>query len=107
MGVASSSLLQGNVGINGATTATVYNVSAAIANTEYSQALSNGTKQYSIRVRGMAKLQYTFTVGESGTKFLTVPQGCTHSVDMLTLTGKTIYFQVDKNTQVVEILEWK
>jgi len=87
---------------------TIYNVVSPVgANTEFSQVLSAGTKQLLIRVRGTAKLQYTFTTGESGSKFITIPRSNTRHISSLDLpSGATIYMQVDKASQTVEIEEW-
>lgn len=91
--------------ISGATTPAIYNVSAPTANTEVSQALSSNTKQFMIKNRGNAKMQVAFTATESGSKYITVPPGSGLHCDTLDFSG-TIYFQTDKNSQTVEILEW-
>jgi hypothetical protein len=83
----------------------VYNVSALLAATEYSQALSTATKRFTIRVRGNSNLQLGFAVGESATNFITIPHGCTYTENELNFSG-TLYFQTSKATQIVEILQW-
>jgi len=92
--------------IAGSTTPKVYNVSASIASTEYSQALSANTKQFIIQVRGgSAKMRVGFAVGESTTNYITVEYGvsmCQQGLDF----GGTLYFQTNKASQIVEILEW-
>lgn len=88
-----------------ATTPTIYNVAVPLANTEVSQALSTGTKSFTIRVRGHARLQLAFASGNSGTDFLTIPSGANLTQENLNFDG-TIYFQTSKASQVVEILEW-
>lgn len=88
------------------TTPVIYNKSAPTANTEVSQLLTDGTKKFLIRVRGNANLQLAFTSTESGSKFISVPAGSSYSVEGLNLTSTTLYFQTDKNTQAVEVLEW-
>ena len=88
-----------------ATSPTIYNVSAPVAGTEVSQALSSGTKSFTIKVRGPANLQLAFISTESSTKFITVARGSAYSQDNLNFSG-TLFFQTDKASQTVEILEW-
>lgn len=89
-----------------ATTPVIYNLPAPVSGTEYSQALTIKTKQFLIRVRGNADLQLAFTSGESGIKFITIPRGASYKESSLDLSSVTLYFQVNKASQVVEILEW-
>lgn len=89
----------------GASTPTIYNVSAVSAGTEYSQALNTDTNKFIIRVRGRANLQLAFTVTESATNYITIPAGSSFTADSLSFGG-TLYFQTDKASQIVEILEW-
>lgn len=84
----------------------IYNIITPVtANTETSQVLTNGTKQFTIRVRGESELKFSFVATESSTKFITVPKRSSYTVNDINLSA-TIYFQVDKPSQVVEILEW-
>lgn len=86
---------------------TIYNLtSPGTINTEFSQALSNGTKEFTIRTRGTGNLQFSFTVGTSGTNFIEVPAGSSFTQGNLLLTGRTLYMQVDTTSESVEILEW-
>jgi hypothetical protein len=84
---------------------TIYNVSVLLSATEYSQALSPSTKKFMIRVRGNSKLQLAFVATDSSTNFITIPQGVSYSEDGLSFSG-TLFFQTEKPTQTVEILEW-
>jgi hypothetical protein len=86
---------------------TIYNVSVPLANTEVFQALSDDTKQFTIRCRGNAQIQFSFTATESGTKFITIPPGCNYTSGDLQIVTKSIYLQTSKASQVVEIIEWK
>lgn len=88
-----------------ATTPTIYNVSALVAGTEYSQALSPSTKSFIIKVRGSARLQLSFVSGQSGTNFITVPRGAAYTQDGLNYSG-TLYFQTNEASQIIEIAEW-
>lgn len=96
---------RGRATIEAGSTPTIYNVSAAVANTEYSQALTSGTKKFIIRVRGDATLKLAFDAGQSGTNYITVRGGTVYVEDNINFTG-TLYFQTTKATQTVEILEW-
>lgn len=85
----------------------VYNItSPGTANTEFSQVLTGHVKKLIIRVRGLAKLQYTFTALESGTKFITVRAATVQAIDGVDIISGTIYMQVNAISQVVEIEEW-
>jgi hypothetical protein len=87
------------------TNPTIYNVSVPTANTEVSQALSNGTKKFSIRCRGNAKIQLSFASGDSGTTYVTIPAGVTYTEDSVSFTG-SLYFQTSLPSQMIEIVEW-
>lgn len=96
---------RGKAVIEASTATSIYNVSAALASTEYSQALSPNTKQFLIRVRGSGKLQLAFTSGQSGVNYITIPAGSTYTQSEINFSG-TLYFQTNKAAQVIEILEW-
>lgn len=97
--------IRGRATIESSRTPTVYNVSVPIANTEVSQGLSSGTKAFTIRVRGTAKLQLAFNSGQSGTQYITVSPGASYTAEGLEFNGD-LYFQTNKASQIVEILEW-
>jgi hypothetical protein len=85
----------------------IYNkVSPVTINTEFSQALSADTKKYLIRARGNATIQLAFVATESATKFITIPKGVSYTEESLDLDSTTLYMQVDKVSEVIEILEW-
>lgn len=88
----------------GLQTPTIYNVSAPVAGTEYSQVLSDGTKKFVLKSRKVAKLEISWSSGAS--EIITIPQGGTYTEEGVRLTGKTIYFKSSSNNNVVEILEW-
>lgn len=84
----------------------IYNVVAATAGTEYSQAVTEA-KKMTIQVRDPSTdLQLAFVSGDTGTTFIKVPRGCTFSQEGLNFNG-TIYFQTSKDAKVVEILIWQ
>ncbi len=101
-----SQTFRGTAAIDFPSTVTIYNVTTdPTPGTEESQAFTSGTKQFTIRVRGNATLQFAFSSGQSGTNFITLPPRASYTVSDIDFSG-TIYFQVDKASQVVEILEW-
>jgi hypothetical protein len=81
-------------------------VAPATANQEFSQAITNGTKQLMIRCRGSANLKMTFVSGETSTKSLTIYKGTVYSAKDLNLQSKTVYLMSDKPSEVIEIEEW-
>ncbi len=88
-------------------TPTIYNVTCTLANTEYSQSVSTGTKKFLIRVRGIAEMRLAFDVADTddGNMYVTVPHGCSYTEEALLFNG-TLYFRTNKPAQVVEIVEW-
>lgn len=84
------------------TTPAIFNVSAPLAATEYSQALPANCKGFIIKARGKSKLQLSYTNGASGTVFVTIPAGAVFE-DKNFYTSQTLYFQVSKISETVEI----
>lgn len=98
----------GEITIAAPTTPAIGQVSLATAGTEYSFTLPAGCKQFMLRLQSLdATLQIAYVAGQSGITYLTVPTSCTYSEDNLQLTSNTdIYFQSNKNLQVLEIVYW-
>jgi len=96
----------GTVTVTGASNVRITNVNAAVSGTEYSLALVNGLKRIVIRSRLLATTQFTFTSGQSGTTYITVPPGCTFNEGGIELSGTTLYLQTSANSNTVEILEF-
>jgi len=95
------------VPIKASTAPLIYNVtSPGTANTEFSQALSNGTKQLTIRCRGQSDIQLAWVATESSTNYITIPACSSYNVTNLELSSKTVYLQVDQASQIIEIEEW-
>ena len=85
----------------------IYNVPAAVTGTEYSKALSAGTRKIMFKTKSTgAKIKFSFVAGESGTKFISVGKNTSHEVNDLNLSSATLYFQTNKNTQTLQIMEW-
>lgn len=88
-----------------ATTATFYNFTAALSATEYSQALPADTKHLILKTRSNATLKLSYTSGQSGSLFVTIPGGAVYS-DINFYSSLTLYFQVDQPNTIVEIIAY-
>jgi len=89
---------------------TIINLAMAIKDTEYSQVIPNGTTKLLIRSRNSNDIKLSYTDGESGTKFITIPAGSTGKwIEALELNGKTLYMQYadGESADVAEIEIWK
>lgn len=96
-----------SVSINAASTPKIYNTTSPVApNTEFSQALTNGTKKFLLRSRSRSTIKLSFTATESGTKYLTIPAGTSLFLEGMEITGATLYMQVAVSSAIIEILEW-
>jgi len=82
----------------------IANISAPVANTEYSYVLPIDTKQVLIQAR-LGKLKLAFISGDSGTTYITVNYGCNFMIENIK-TNSTIYFQSNKALDVIEINTW-
>ena len=98
--------VSGTFSSGNASTPAVYNLSMPLSGTEYSQALSAGTKRILVRMRVKAAAKLAFVSGDSGTLFLTLNPGTVFIEENLDLNGVTIYLQSNEANQVAEILEW-
>lgn len=87
-------------------TKTIYNETITSANTEQSLFISGSILGYMIKVRGgNAELKLTHVSGESGTKFITIPENAVHT-DEYAYQDVTLYFQATASSVVVEIVTW-
>lgn len=84
----------------------IININTTLANTESSFTLPDGTKRYRIKIRGQAAMQLSYIAGESNMNYWKINRGFIHEESNIFLNGKTLYFQVDKANQVVEITYW-
>jgi hypothetical protein len=91
-------------------TPTLYNVTCTNANTEYSQAITNGTKHLSIRCRTGDVLRLAFVTGKVATPtapYITIPAGASwESPPDLDTTGATIFLASPTAGVVAEVEEW-
>jgi len=87
---------------------TIANEVIAAADTEQSYSFPSGTKGFEIAARDkFAKLQISFTSGQSNSLFRTVPYGVTWGKTGLdSSTSFTVYFQSPKVGATIEIVSW-
>ena len=96
-----------SVTVAAATTNRITNfVSSATPDTEESHTLLADLKSIEIKIRGEATMKFSFVVGDTATKYITIPKNNTWSKDDLNLASEVLYFRVDKPSQTIEILEW-
>lgn len=98
----------GTVVISGSTTGVVDNLNIPLANTEVSYTFPTNTTGFLMKLRGYtASTKFSYTAAASGTTYFTIPPGCFHSSDGLSLTSTlTIYLQTTAASQVLEIEYW-
>lgn len=88
------------------TTPKIYNLAMANANQEYSQALTNHTKKFTIRCRIPAVVKLAFISGDSLLNFLTLSPGNSYSEENLDLENVIIYANSSVAGNILEIMEW-
>ena len=101
----------GSVSVN----PTTYNVTMTLADTEYSQQLSQYTKKFMIHTRDESSFRLAFATGHVATPvapYMTIPSGCRYDepdtflrVATLDWNG-TLYFASAEALKVIEIVEW-
>jgi hypothetical protein len=86
------------------------NVSLAVVDTEYSQALPANCKGIEFVSRGGYPVRYAFTTGKvatpTGTYFILKSNCSYESPTTLNLSSKIIYFASDHAGDVVELIAW-
>lgn len=87
---------------------TIINLALGVKGTEGSFALPLNTVKFSIKARGKAKLQFSFTMGQSNTNFVTIKKGAVYQDEGLELDSiQTVYVQSpDTDNEDVEIVYW-
>ena len=88
------------------TTPIITNITYGTINSEQSHLFNTNTKRFLVRVRGSAKMNISFTSGQTGSNYITLHSGNIYTENDI-ITGGTLrlYFQAN-NTGTVEILEW-
>lgn len=90
------------------TTPIVSRVAIPNANQEYSHTFPEGTKRFRFRVeKGGAEAKLTYQSGQSATNYWTVNRGAHFEEREIGTQNLTIYFQLDRSSQTVQIMSWK
>jgi hypothetical protein len=88
------------------TTPVIYNITCTSANTEYSQALPDNCKKFSITLKSRNNLvTWQFKLSAGGTAMYLMGNESINE-DNILLTSQTLYFQTNLAGEVVEILAW-
>lgn len=82
----------------------IYNVTLTTAGTEYSQALPTNTRKVIIKGRGNAGADIKLAFSTGASTYITISAGGIFSLDMVYLTGVTLYLIGTVNGEVAEIL---
>lgn len=85
---------------------TITNTVMPVAGNEYTMTLPTDTKKFSLNaVQSTAVITFSFT---SGGPVITIPKGCSYTVDGLLLQGanRTIYLKTNTNNTTIECLSW-
>lgn len=86
---------------------TIANETVAVANVEQAYPLPALSKRFSIKNRGVGRLQVAYGVGQSGTLFLTVPASAVYTVEELSTSAAiVIYYQCSVAGAIIEIVSW-
>ncbi len=93
-----------------ATTPKIFNIVMTEADTEYSQALPNGTDRFSIQCHGNFDVRFAYEEGKVATPtapYAIVKSGTNNFEGGLKLQNKTVYVACATADQVTEIITWK
>lgn len=105
LGVNADGSINVNVVSSADTTPAIFNVSAAVAGTEYSQVLPANSKKFVLKSREKATIKLSYTNGTSGTNYITIPPGAVFEDNNFYL-AQTLYFQSNKNGDTIEIIAY-
>ena len=88
------------------TNPTITNVTLGSAGTEQSIALPANSKRLYLKTPEDAKLQFTYSAGQSGTSYITIPMGCNYTEQNIDRPSTTVYLQSNKTGTIVQVLSW-
>jgi len=88
--------------------ASINNIDYPTSGVEQSWVVPDDTRKFEIRVRDMdANMRIAFSSGDTSIgPYFTIRRGCSFWEDNIKTNGITVYFQIDKSSQTVEILTW-
>lgn len=85
---------------------TIENIAVPLANTEQFFTFPAKTQKFLFKVRdGLAKTQMAYVSGETNSNFITINTGAYYS-ESLNISGQSIYFQLNKPNNIIELLYW-
>lgn len=84
----------------------IAHISIPLADTEIAFTIPDNLLAFELQAQVPANLKISFVMGQSGTNYFTVPPGGHWAKDNLSFTGKTLYIQSSKGSQVIEFLSW-
>lgn len=87
------------------TTPYIFNLTAAVAGTEYSQALPANTKFFTIKARGLSKIKLAYTNGGTASTYQTIDPGVRYTESNY-YTAQTLYFAASKAGDTIEIVAY-
>lgn len=88
----------------------IYNVTMTNADTEYSQALPQGTKKFLVHTRDESAFRLAFVTGKVATPtapYLTILANTSYYEDHVKLVGNTLYFASPDAGKIIEIVCWR
>ena len=87
-------------------TPTIKNLTLTNKDTEYSYVLPNATKKFTLQCRTDEDIKLAYAKGESGSNYITIPEGASQSEDNLCTNVLVLYVQCAADNVVVEISSW-
>lgn len=88
------------------TTPTIYHLSMPLANIEYSYLLPPGSQNIYINNSTEGVVKFSWSLGTSGSMYISVNQGSFYFKEGHNLGGKTIYIQNTKPSQILQLETW-
>ena len=86
---------------------TIANTTMTTADTEYSYTLPANTIRFEMKLRASnAKFKLSFVSGESGTTYMTIPEGGVYGELDAKAGSRVLYFQSPTASQTMETKSW-
>ncbi len=90
-------------------TPTIYNVTLAVADTEYSQAFPSSTREFRVRCRTPFDVRFAWVTGKVAgptAPYCTLLAGLEYRADESDITGRSLFLASGEAGVVVEIEVW-
>ena len=96
-----------SVSLDSAKTPTVLNITADTI-TEYTISLPQTTKKFSIKTRNHSSFSMSYTLGGTGTNFISVGMGSSYNEEGLQLLAPlSVSVKPNKTSEIIEVLYWQ